>query len=129
MTSDELYNKYLEEEFSQQDETYYCNPRTNEVFLDSQIVDNLIYYDLYHVFARVNRNGCSDRFIYDIKGNPLYLKFPDFFYPICGLKGYYVMQDSKDGSCYYLYDYDDNLIFSYKSDEEKLLISSFYQYN
>ena len=79
MTSDELYNKYLEEEFSQQDETYYCNPRTNEVFWDSQIVDNLIYYDLYHDFARVNRNGCSDRFIYDIKGNPLYLKFPDFF--------------------------------------------------
>lgn len=117
MTSDELYNKYLEEEFSEQDGTYYCNPKTNEIFLDSQIVDNLIYYDLYHVFARVNRYGYSDRFIYDIKGNPLYLKFSDFFNPICGLKGYYVMQDRKEGSCYYLYDYDNNLIFSYKSDE------------
>ena len=93
MTSDELYNKYLEEEFREQDGTYYCNPKTNEVFLDSQIVDNLIYYDLYHVFARVNRYGYSDLFIYDIKGNRLYLKFSDFFNPICGLKVYYVMQD------------------------------------
>ncbi len=128
MTSDELYNKYLEEEFREQDGTYYCNPKTNEVFLDSQIVDNLIYYDLYHVFARVNRYGYSDRFIYDIKGNPLYLKFSDFFNPICGLKGYYVMQDRKDGSCYYLYDYDDNLIFSYKSDEVNYGYPTLYKY-
>ena len=119
MTDDELYKKYLESLFIEQDGTYYYEPQTNKIFLDKEMVDRIVYRDLYHVFAMVNRWGAPDECIYGISGEPIYLKYPAHFEPISGLKGYYLMQIGMGGTTYNLYDCNDKLIFTYKENDNK----------
>lgn len=119
MTDDELYKKYLESLFIEQDGTYYYEPQTNKIFLDKEMVDKIVYRDLYHVFAMVNRWGAPDECIYGIGGEPIYLKYPANFEPISGLKGYYLMQIGMGGTTYNLYDCNNKLIFTYKENDNK----------
>lgn len=119
MIDDELYKKYLESLFIEQGGTYYYEPQTNKIFLDKEMVDRIVYRDLYHVFAMVNRWGAPDECIYGISGEPIYLKYPAHFEPISGLKGYYLMRIGMGGTTYNLYDRNDKLIFTYKEHDNK----------
>ena len=70
MTDDELYRKYLESVFVPHKESFYYVPKLNIILPDNEVLNNFTYYDLYHIFVRMNRLSGYKSYVYDIEGNP-----------------------------------------------------------
>ena len=116
MEDDELYKKYLESVFVPHKESFYYVPELNLILPDNEVLNYFTYYDLYHVFVRMNRLSGYKSYVYDIEGNPTYLKYPTNFEIVCALNGYYVLRRALGDNNYYLYDYNDELVFSCTSE-------------
>lgn len=116
MIDDELYRKYLESVFVPHKESFYYIPKLNIILPDNEVLNNFTYYDLYHIFVRMNRPSGYKSYVYDIEGNPTYLKYPTNFEIVSALNGYYVLRRALGDDNYYLYDYNDELVFSCTSE-------------
>ncbi len=121
MEADELYRKYLESVFVERGGSFYYVPKFNIILPDSKLLNNFSYYDLYHIFVRMNRLNGYKSYVYDIEGNSAYLKYPPNFQIVCALDGYYVVRYEAGSDNYYMYDYNDELVFSCTSETKSYI--------